>query len=62
MFNTDVYTIENIRKTCEAYKNYAVIRMKTTKDYAILTFSNCQFSEKQTVKEFENYLIGIENI
>lgn len=43
------------------YESYAVITVKFKDDYATLTFENCKYDEEQTIKEFENYMIGIEN-
>lgn len=43
------------------YESYAAITAKFRDDYAVLTFGNCKYDEEQTIKEFENYMIGIEN-
>jgi hypothetical protein len=45
----------------EAYKGYAVMTVNYQKEYAALTFWKCKYDEDQTTKEFENYMIGIEN-
>lgn len=59
--NRSVYSDETIKSTMQAYQNLATITTKIKGDYAVLTFWKCKFDEERTVKEFENYLIGIEN-
>lgn len=59
---TDIYSIENIIKTCEAYKELAEISICKTADAVILQFAKCRYEENLTMKEFENYLINIENV
>lgn len=43
------------------YKNHAVTTVQYKRDYAIITFWKCKYDEEQTIKEFENYMIGVEN-
>ena len=43
------------------YKNHAVTTVQYKCDYAIITFWKCKYDEEQTIKEFENYMIGVEN-
>ena len=45
----------------KVYKNYALMTVKYKEEYAIITFWKCLLDETQTVKEFENYMIGVEN-
>lgn len=59
--NRSVYSDDAIQKTMEAYKGYAVMTVNYQKEYAALTFWKCKYDEDQTTKEFENYMIGIEN-
>ena len=60
--NTDIYSESNIRKTCGVYKDYARIKVKARKQYVELTFDRCKYEPVITMKEFENYLINIENM
>ena len=47
--------------TIEAYKYITDVNLQDQSDYWILQFENCKFEENSTVREFENYLIGLEN-
>ena len=60
-FNRNVYSDSTIAKTAQAHQNHAVTSVKYSGDYAIVTFWKCKYGEDITIKEFENYMIGIEN-
>lgn len=57
----DIYTESRIVKAIEAYKNYADISISRNPLSYILTFTNCRYDVELTIKEFENYLICLEN-
>lgn len=59
--NSSVYSDKTIKIAIQAYQNLAAITKKNKDDSAEITFWKCQYDEETTVKEFENYLIGIEN-
>ena len=59
--NRSIYSDEAINQTMMAYKNHAVTTVSFQRDYAVITFWKCKYDEVLTVKEFENYLIGVEN-
>ena len=59
--NRSIYSDEAVAKTVLAYKDFAVTSVSYKKDYAIITFWKCKYNENQTIKEFENYMIGVEN-
>ena len=60
---SDVYTEESIKKVIAVYKTLADIVIEGQKDgYIRICFTNCIYDEKLTIKEFENYLIGVENL
>lgn len=59
--NRSVYSDFAIEQTILAYRDYAVITINYQNDYAIITFWKCKYNEEQTFKEFENYMIGVEN-
>lgn len=59
--NRSIYSDQTIAKTMQVYKNHAVTTVKFQDVYAVLTFWKCKYDEAQTIKEFENYMIGIEN-
>lgn len=60
-FNRSIFSDKTITKTMMVYKNHAITTVKFDEDYAVVTFWKCKYSEGQTIKEFENYMIGIEN-
>ena len=58
----DIYSKENIEYVIRIYGDYARINLISKDDKYILEFRKCRYDEKTTVREFENYLIGMENI
>lgn len=60
--STEIYSLENIMKTCEIYEGYAKIKIRSKLDKKILIFTHCRYEADITMKEFENYLINMENI
>lgn len=59
--NRSIYSDDTINATMKAYQNHAVTSVKLKGAYAFLTFWKCKHDEEQTIKEFENYMIGLEN-
>ena len=57
----ELYRIECIVGAIDAYKDIATIRLDDDNDYWLLRFSKCTYDSTRTVREFENYLIGLEN-
>lgn len=60
-FSKQVYSLNSVRIVAAVYQNYATITIEEDTERILVTFEKCRFSEERTVKEFENYLIGIEN-
>ena len=60
--NPEVYSLESVEKACQVYQGLARIAVKKKANRIIITFVNCKYDADRTVKEFENYLIGIENL
>ena len=60
-FNRNVYSDKAIEAAILAFKNHATMLVSYKKKYAIVSFIQCRYDETQTVKEFENYMIGVEN-
>ena len=56
-----IYSDDTIEKTRQVYKNYAITSLRYKRDYVEIIFWKCQYDEAQTIKEFENYMIGVEN-
>lgn len=57
----DIYSKQNIELARDAYKNISKTVVVYRENYAKLRFLFCKYTEEKTVKEFENYLIGLEN-
>ena len=60
-FNRAIYSDRAIEKTMMAYKKITLSTVTYKREYAVVTFWKCMYDESQTVKEFENYMIGVEN-
>ena len=59
--NSDIFSLEKINFTKKVYSEYADIKIENVERYWHLSFENCKYDEAVTVREFENYLIGMEN-
>ncbi len=59
--NREVFSDRSIKQALEDYKEIAKTSLKIKDKYAIVTFWFCKYDENQTIREFENYLIGTEN-
>lgn len=59
--NSDIFSLEKINHTKKVYSGYADIMIENIEGYWHLSFENCKYDESLTVREFENYLIGMEN-
>jgi hypothetical protein len=60
-FNKSIYSLKAIKTTIRVYKDYADINVTEEGDNIVITFSNCKYETNQTMHEFENYLVGMEN-
>ena len=60
--NKDIYSIARIKNAVLAFKDYADMGITEHKEYIYVSFLQCKYDESITVKEFENYLIGLENL
>lgn len=60
-YNRCIYSDESIKQAMKIFCNHANTKVKFERDYAIVFFSNFKYEEDQTIKEFENYMIGVEN-
>lgn len=58
----DIYTLKNINCSRAEFAYCSLIEVSESDDYFYCSFSNCKFSVNQTLKEFENYLIALENV
>lgn len=61
LLNEYIYSEESIRKACLAYKELAHIDLKRERPYFELEFDQCKYDIETTIKEFENYVINVEN-
>lgn len=57
----DIYSPEVVQTALHDYEGLASIAMSEDQNCRILNFSDCPYGEQRTVREFENYLIGLEN-
>lgn len=61
ILNREIYSDQSIERTVQAYRGHARITVSYDACYATVTFWKCKYNADQTVKEFENYMIGVEN-
>lgn len=59
--NREVYSDRVIEQALNDYKGIAKTSQKKKDKFFIITFWLCKYDESRTIKEFENYLIGLEN-
>ena len=57
----EIYDINSLQDALKAYKELATINLNDTESKWILEFRKCRYDAARTMKEFENYLIGMEN-
>jgi hypothetical protein len=60
-FNREIYSDNTIKQTMNIYHDYATMTVKFKDKQAEITFWKCKYNEIQTINEFENYMIGLEN-
>ena len=61
ILNKDIYSIMGIQKAKAAYADFAKIHVLPQKHSWLLVFHSFRYDPEQTIQEFENYLIGLEN-
>ena len=59
--NKEIYSNHKIVKAMSVYSGFAEMEMHNGGKYSLIVFSKCKYDEDLTIKEFENYLIGLEN-
>ena len=59
--NRSIYSDETIQKAVRDYQDIASITIDVQDKYVLLSFVKCKYDEERTIREFENYLIGLEN-
>ena len=57
----DLYSYKYLKQAIQDYSEYCSTTIIEYPDKWILVFNKCKYDEDLTVKEFENYLIGLEN-
>lgn len=58
----EIYSVKSIETAILAFRDIASITFFDQAPQFILQFSNCKADMDLTIKEFENYLIGLENL
>lgn len=61
ILNREIYSNQSIARTMQAYSNHAMITVNYDACYATVFFDQRKYDSDQTIKEFENYMIGVEN-
>ena len=61
LLKKEIYSSASINQTISAYADFAEFVISDNGDYRCIRFNNCRYDEQRTIKEFENYLIGMEN-
>jgi hypothetical protein len=59
--SSEIFSEKNIKQALTDYKNITKASLKKGSTYHTVAFWKCVYDEELTVKEFENYLIGLEN-
>lgn len=59
--SSEIFSLKKINLTKNIYSGYADITVGKEDDYWTLRFFNCKYDKEITIREFENYLIGLEN-
>ncbi len=62
VLNKEVFSVNQITAAKIAYKDIADIKISSKKNYFVVNFFKCKYDEERTIREFENYLIGLENM
>ena len=58
----EIYHFANIEAAIHAFEDGCTIAVTEQELQFILDFSACRADELLTIKEFENYMIGLENL
>lgn len=58
----EIYSEKSVACAVSAYGKLANMEISEEIDAWTITFSGCKYEENRTAKEFENYLIGAENM
>lgn len=59
LLNKELYPVNIIEKGISDYKSLATITYINKDCHYALSFDDCLYDEKLTIKEFENYMIGL---
>ena len=56
-----IYSLQCIKETVGVYSGFSKMEILNRGTHWGVVFSACRYDENLTTKEFENYLIGMEN-
>ena len=59
--NKSIYEREAVAAAISAFGEVATISLTEDNSYWICSFDGCRYDEKQTLHEFENYVIDFMN-
>lgn len=57
----DIFSQQAVIEAARAYSHLALISIEEQDNYWQIQFTECRYAEYITVREFENYLIILEN-
>lgn len=59
--NINIFNITHVKKAVKAYKDICKIEIDQIGSYIVCEFTDCIYDSKETVNEFENYIIDLMN-
>lgn len=59
--NSEIFSDKTVKQALNDYKKISTTSIKRSNKYSTVIFWKCKYDEEQTLKEFENYMIGLEN-
>jgi hypothetical protein len=60
--NKGIFTEKLLKRAMDDFADLADIKVENKNNQWILYFLNCRYGQEKTIREFENYLIGLENL
>jgi hypothetical protein len=60
--NKGIFTEKLLKRAMDDFADLADIKVENKNNQWILYFLNCRSGQEKTIREFENYLIGLENL
>ena len=61
LLSKEVYSKSDLQIAMDAYRSFADISIFERDQYWQIDFAHCKYGAERTMKEFENYMIGLAN-